>query len=98
MRLTVEQRLQAMERDVVVLQDTIKLLHKLLKNQGVLIHDYITQKVAQADTTVEDNSGNGRPEDALYTFVCKQRFDKVDKDIKRLRELIAGHKSGLRAG
>ena len=98
MRLTVEQRLQALERDVVVLQDTIKLLHKLLKDQGVLIHDYITQKVAQADTGGENNSGNGRPEDALYTFVCKQRFDKVDRDIKRLRELIDGHKSGLRAG
>ena len=98
MRLTMEQRLQALERDVVVLQDTIKLLHKLLKDQGVLIHDYITQKVAQADTAAENNSGNGRPEDALYTFVCKQRFDKVDRDIKRLRELIEGHKSGLRAG
>jgi hypothetical protein len=90
--------MQALERDVVVLQDTIRLLHKLLKDQGVLIHDYITQKVAQANDTGETGSGNGRPEDALYTFVCKQRFDKVDKDIKKLRELIEGHKFGLKAG
>ncbi len=41
MRLTVEQRLQALERDTVVLQDTIKLLHKLLREQRALISDYI---------------------------------------------------------
>jgi hypothetical protein len=98
MRLTIEQRLQALERDVVVLQDTIKLLHKLLKDQGELIHDYITQKVAQADDNGENNSGNGRPEDALYTFVCKQRFDKIDKDIKKLRQLIQARDVGLKAG
>lgn len=98
MRLTVEQRLRTLERDVVVLQDTIKLLHKLLKDQGELIHDYITERVAQANSSGEMSSGNGRPEDALYTFVCKQRFDKVDKDIKKLRKLMEGHKFGLRAG
>jgi len=100
MRLTVEQRLRALERDTVVLQDTIKLLHKLLKDHGELIHDYITQKVANANTNDggENNSGNNRPEDALYTFVCKQRFDKIDKDIKKLRQLIEGHKFGLKAG
>lgn len=83
MRLTIEQRLRALERDVVVFQDTIKLLHKLLKDQGELIHDYIVQKVANANDNGESNSGNARPEDALYTFVCKQRFDKIDKDIKK---------------
>ena len=98
MRLTVEQRMRALERDVVVLQDTIKLLHKLLKDQGELIHDYITQGVAQANENGESNAGNSRPEDALYTFVCKQRFDRIDKDIKKLRQLIEGHEFGLKAG
>ena len=100
MRLTIEQRLRALERDAVVLQDTIKLLHKLLKDQGELIHDYITQRVANANTNHggENNAGNSRPEDALYTFVCRQRFDRIDKDIKKLRHLIEGQDLGLKAG
>ncbi len=100
MRLTIEQRLRVLERDTVVLQDTIKLLHKLLKDQGELIHDYITQKVANANTNDggQNNSGDSRPEDALYTFVCRQRFDQIDKQIKKLRQLMESHQFGLKAG
>ena len=98
MRLTVEQRLEALERDTVVLHDTIKLLHKLLREQRNLINDYIVQKVAEANATDEQKGANNRPEDALYTFVCKQRFDKIDRDIRKMFSLIENLRFGTRAG
>ncbi|MHC4664718.1 MAG: hypothetical protein ACYS9T_02020 [Planctomycetota bacterium] len=98
MRLTIEQRLQALERDTVVLRDTIKLLHKLLKDQGNLISEYIVQKVAAAEGMEETNGGNGRPEQELYTFVCKQRFDKIERDVKKTLELVENLRFRLKAG
>ena len=98
MRLTVEQRLVALERDVVVLRDTIKLLHKLLKEQGELIRDYIVQKVAQAAVPDEAKGGCRRPEDVLYTFVCRKKFDKIEKDMKQTLKLIENLKFRLKAG
>ena len=98
MRLTVEQRLQALERDTVVLHDTMKLLHKLLKEQGELISDYIVRRVANANAGDDGNGGNGRPEEELYTFVCKQRFDRIDRDVKKTLKLIENLRFGLKAG
>jgi hypothetical protein len=98
MRLTVEQRLRALERETVVLHDTIKLLHKLLKDQGDLINEYIVAKMAVAEGVGGTNGGNGRPEQELYTFVCKQRFDKIEKDVKKTLELIKNLKFRLKAG
>ena len=63
MRLTIEQRLAALERDNVVLHDTVKLLHKLLKEQRQLINDYITQVLSANDG--EKQKASLRPEDAL---------------------------------
>jgi hypothetical protein len=83
MRLTIEQRLQALERETVVLHDTIKLLHKLLKDQGQLINDYIVQKMGNANGSGEANGANARPEQELYAFVCQRRFDKLEKDVKK---------------
>lgn len=98
MRLTIEQRLAALERETVVLQDTVKLLHRLLRQQRQLINDYITQKVASAHTGDEERARNVRPEEAVYTFRCRQRFDRIDKDIHRLRRLIEDPHLGLKAG
>jgi len=101
MRLTVEQRLQALERDTVVLHDTMKLLHKLLREQGELISGYIVQKMATANAANandEHNAKNTRPEEELYTFVCKQRFDKIERDVKRTLKLIENLRFGLKAG
>lgn len=50
MRLTAEQRLRVLERANVVLHDTLKLLHRLVKDQGHLINEYIVRRVAAADT------------------------------------------------
>lgn len=98
MRLTLEQRLAALERDVVVLLDTTKLLHRLLKEQRQLISDYITQQVMSADTSDEEKHGNIRPENALYTFVCQQRFDKMEKNIGKIHKLVEDSTFGLKAG
>lgn len=97
MRLTIEQRVAAMERDNVVLHDTIKLLHKLLREDRALIHEYITHSVAAANANA-GHTGDVRPEDALYTFVCKRRFDGLCREVEALRKLAYKGKPGLKAG
>ncbi len=87
----------ALERDNVVLGDTIKLLHRLLREHRQLINDYITQKVTTADGS-EGQNGDVRPEEALYAFVCKQRFDRINKEVRALRKLIDNSRLGLKAG
>jgi hypothetical protein len=98
MRLTIEQRVAALERENVVLHDTIKLLHKLLKQQRQLIHDYITQKVTAAGADDGRANGGVRPEDAVYTFMCRRRFEKLEKDIAKMRKRQEGPGLGLKAG
>jgi hypothetical protein len=97
MKLTTEQRLAALERANVVLDGKVTLLHKLLKEQRELINEYITRRVSSAN---EDNgqNGNSRPEDALFTFVCKRKFDKLEKDIERIRKTVTNPGFGLKAG
>ena len=98
MRLTMKQRLEALERDVVVLQGTMKLLHQLLKQQRELINDYITEKMTSVAVGDEENGRNLRPEDAVYTFRCKQRFDRIERDIQKIRKVVEDSKFGLKAG
>lgn len=98
MRLTVEQRLRALERENVVLHDTLKVLHRLVKEQGHLINEYIVRRVAAAGADQGQNGGNARPEEELYTFVCQRRFDKIEKDIKKALKLIESSRFGLKAG
>jgi hypothetical protein len=96
MRLTTEQRIAALERDNVVLHDTVKLLHKLLREQRQLINDYITQKVALVSGN-EGRNENKRPEDALYTFVCRRRFEDLEKHMGRIRKLVENPNIELKA-
>ncbi len=97
MRLTMEQRLAALERENVVLQDRVTILHKLLKEQRELINDYITQSVSSANETKGQN-GNLRPEDALFTFICKRKFDMLEKHIERIRKSVTNSTAGLKVG
>jgi len=97
MRLTTEQRLAALERDNVVLHDTIKLLHKLLKEQRQLINEYIAQKMMSSNKS-GGQKGNVCPTDALYTFKCKRRFEGIEKNIEKMRKLMEEPKRGLKAG
>jgi len=97
MRLTKEQRLAALERGNVVLHDTIKLLHKLLKEQQQLINEYVTQKMMSSNER-GGQKGNVCPGDALYTFKCKRRFERIEKRIEKMRKLIEEPNRGLKAG
>ena len=96
MRLTMEQRIAALERDNVVLQDSVKLLHRLLKDHRQLINDYITQRMSANGS--EGDNGDVRPEDALYAFVCKQRFDRIFKEVEAMHKEIEGRGRELKAG
>jgi len=96
MRLTIEQRLAALERENVVLQDRVTMLHQLLKEQRHLINDYITQRVTSANEA-ESQNGKLRPEDALYTFICKKKFDLLDKKIDRISKSVTDSRIGLKA-
>lgn len=98
MMLTREQRIAAMEREIVVLKETIKLLHKMLKEQRQLINDYITQKVSAGNDHNGHNGEDSRPEDAIYTFICRKRMDKLSKDIEKMRKLIDNLRFGVKAG
>ncbi len=97
MRLTTEQRLAALERDNVVLHDTIKLLHKLLKEHRQLIYEYITQTMMSSNES-GGQKGDVCPADALYTFKCKRRFEGIEKHIEKMRKLMEESKRGLKAG
>ncbi len=98
MRLTVEQRLRALERDAAVLHDTVKMLHKLIKNQRELISEYIVRRVSLSKGDGQANEANSRPEDELYTFVCTQRFDRIEKGLKKTLQLVDNLRFGLKAG
>lgn len=95
---TMEQRVASMEREIVVLRDTVKLLHKMLKEQRQLINDYIIQKVSASNGNNGHNGEDGRPEDAIYTFICRRRMDKLGKDIEKMRKLVDNIRFGVRAG
>jgi hypothetical protein len=86
MKLTREHRLRALEREVVVLQGTLKLLHKMLKEQNARINDFILQRVTRPQETKQ--AENGHSEDAMYIFVCKQRMERMEQNIKRLQKLM----------
>ena len=96
MRMTLEQRIQALERESVVLSDTIKLLHKLLKDQNRLINEYITHKASQA-ADPDNETSNSRPENELYTFICQKRFDQMEDGIRKMRKLMENLRFGLKA-
>ena len=77
MKLTTEQRIAALERENTVLQDKLKLMHKMLKEQRQLINDYIMQRMAAPATDEQHTVNTKSDEDAMYTFVCQQRFDRI---------------------
>jgi hypothetical protein len=86
-----------LERENVVLQDTVKLLHKLLKEQRGLINEYIAHNVASAGQRQWEET-NGRLPGAVYTFRCKQRFDRIEKQIEKIHKQRDRTGRGLKAG
>lgn len=100
MRLTTQQRIADLERGVTVLRDTLRLLHKMLKEQRELINDYVVQKVTQPGPCTINNSKAQGPNGAheLFAFVCRRKFDKIEHDLVKMRELTENLRFGLRAG
>lgn len=98
MKFTMQQRILALEREVSVLHDTMKLLHGMLKEQRELINDFIVQKVVQSSRGQGLYGGGGRPEKKMFTFVCRQKFEKIEQDVMKNRKLIENLRFGLRAG
>ncbi len=96
MRLTTQQRLETLERETVVLRETTKMLHKMLRQQAGLIHDYILQGVSKPNG--DSNGPNGRPEDALYTFVCRKRFDNLEREVRNIHKTLEKLRFRLKAG
>ena len=88
MRFTVEQRLAHLERENIMLHDTTKTLHRMLKEQQQLIRDYIAQALISAEGSEGQNEQvrTQRAEKAQYTFTCHQRFERLEKAIEKLYE------------
>ncbi len=55
-------------------------------------------KTTSANLEDDDKVGDSRLEEELYTFVCRQRFDRIDRDIKKTLELIKDLRFGSKAG
>jgi len=96
MKLTVEQRLRALERDNVILHDTVKVLHKMLKDQSRLISEYLTLKLARSNGDDGDKGKNGRPCEEIYSFVCKRRLDQTEQNVEKMRKSIESLKCNSR--
>jgi hypothetical protein len=95
-QLTTEQRLAALETNVAGLRETTDRLYKMLKEQGELISEYITKQLVASDS--EGRQAGVSAEDALFTFVCRRKFDHIEKELGRLRRLLAGSSSVRRVG
>lgn len=93
---TAEQRLAALETNVAGLRETTDRLYKMLKEQGELISEYITKQLVAGDS--RGHRVGVSAEDALFTFVCRRKFDQIEKELGRLRRLLAGSDSVRRVG
>jgi hypothetical protein len=89
---TAEQRLAALEGIVAGLSKTVDKLHKALQEHSELINEHVTKQLAAGNASA-NRVGGLSPEDVLYTFVCRRKFDHVEKELTRLRQLLVGPES-----
>ncbi len=85
MRLTSEERIAALERENVVLHDTLKMLHRMLKEERELVKGYTQQVMAVSDDKAEIR----HPEDIRYTYYCRPRFEKLEKQMEQMQKQVA---------
>ncbi|MHC4121250.1 MAG: hypothetical protein ACYSWO_27560 [Planctomycetota bacterium] len=85
MRLTIEERIAALEREIVVLHDKLKMLHKLMKEQRELTLDYTDKMVSASDRKAEIM----HPEEIRYTYCCRPRFERLEKQMEEMQKLVA---------
>jgi hypothetical protein len=89
---TAEQRLAALEGIVAGLSETVDKLHQALKEQSELLNEYGSKQLA-AGNPPANRVGGLSPEDVLYTFVCRRKFDHLEKELTRMRQLLIGPES-----
>ena len=82
---SVEQRLEDVEHKISALQGYAEYLQQMLNEQRELIREYITGQMASSNNL--DNE-NVRPEDAIFTFVCRQQFAELEKEIKKIKKSV----------
>jgi len=94
-RLTTGQRLAALELDNRMLADKLRILHRMLKEQRHLINDFITRDLTLVST--HDSDRSGKPDKAMYTFVCQQRFERLETEIENMRRDTRNSSIGRKA-
>jgi hypothetical protein len=92
-----EQRLASVERDIANLAGAVDRLYEMIREQGQLIGEYVTKQLVAAGQG-EGDTGEVSPEDALFTFVCRRKFDTLEKELARLREILTASGPIRRAG
>jgi len=80
LRLTMEQRLAALERENVVLRDKMKMLHGMLKQQRQLIAEFITQQIVLAPSHERAEPHVETMETAGH-FLCQRRFEQLEERL-----------------
>jgi len=68
----------------------------MLKHQNKLITDYLTLNAVVQNQDSQDAPSS--KEDAVYTFMCRKRFDQIQKDIRYLKQMISKIDLKNRAG
>jgi hypothetical protein len=89
---TPEQRLTALEGRVAGLSEAMDGLRRMLEQQGELLNEYVAKQPAASGAT-GNRVGDLSPEDVLFTFVCRRKFDHVEKELGRLKQLLVGPES-----
>ena len=84
MKLTIEERITALEQDNIVLRDKLELIHKLVKEQRDLTLEYTHQAAATGDSKGEFM----HPEEVRYTYCCRPRFEKLEKQMEEIQKLV----------
>ena len=87
-----ERRLETIERNVTHLNATVDQLHRMLQEQRGQISEYVTRQLVAAG-----QEGGVSAEDALFTFVCRRKFDEIERELARLRRVLAS-RPARRAG
>lgn len=88
MRLTNDERIAAFERENVVLHDTLKMLHRMLKEQRELTKSYAERMMPVSDDKAEVQ----HPEDVRYTYCCRPRFEKLEKQMEQMQKLVGARR------
>ncbi|MEJ2648845.1 MAG: hypothetical protein P8016_10610 [Sedimentisphaerales bacterium] len=73
--------------NVVPLKAPVENPHNVEATKYYIFNE--TGNIMMAISSLDEGNqqgNNGRSEDALYTFVCKQRFDYLEKRMERMRK------------